>query len=218
MLRTTLEEDPRDSQWPSKLRFNVAPSQTMPVVRLVDGRRQLRMMRWGLRSPLARADDGAFSNLLINARLETLREKSTFRDLLVDHRCLVPADGFYEWRGSGRHKTPWLFAQDGDRPFAFAGLWGSARKGDAVVEAFVIVTRAPDDVVAAFHDRMPLILRPEEHARWLGDGGDGGSDAVDLDAFAGERSSGLTVRPASLRLGNTDNDDADVLLPPLTLF
>lgn len=182
--------------------------QPMPVVRIVDGRRTLQRLRWGMR--LKRDGD---DSLVINARLETLRERPSFRALVEHNRCLVPADGFYEWRGSGRHKTPLLFAFDDDRPFAFAGLWMPDKDGDA----FAIVTRAPNDVVKGVHDRMPLLLRPDEHAAWLGDGE--GGDAVDLDAFAGARDfAGFAARPVSPRLGNVDNDDASVLDAPLTLF
>lgn len=205
LLQAGFEDRPTDQQWPLKLRYNAAPTQTLPVVRReADGRRHLRLLRWGLVPAWAR-EGSALQAGVINARIETLDEKPAFRDLLKTQRCLVPSNGFYEWRGSGRHKTPFLFAVDDDAVVCFGGLWSGA--------TFAIITTPPNDVVAPFHDRMPLILDPRDHERWLAD------DDVDFATFAVPRPlPGFAARKVSQRLGSVDNDDDGLLLPELELF
>ncbi len=205
LLHAGFEDRPADQQWPLKLRYNAAPTQTLPVVRReADGRRHLRLLRWGL-VPTWAKEGSALEAGVINARIETLDEKPAFRDLLRTHRCLVPTNGFYEWRGSGKHKTPFLFSYDDDRVVCFGGLWSGS--------TFAIVTTPPNDVVAPFHDRMPLIIKPADHERWLG------YDDVDFGAFAVPGALlGLVARRVSPRLGNVDNDDDGVLLPDVELF
>lgn len=207
LLRAGFEERPVDRQWPLKLRYNAAPTQLLPVVRTEgDGRRHIRMLRWGL-VPAWSKDGTGF----INARIETVDEKPAFRDLLRGQRCLVPTNGFYEWKGSGKHKTPYWFGTGDDVVLCFGGLWSRAVGSD--VDTFAIITTPPNDVVAEFHDRMPLILRPDEWDRWLS------GDDVDLGEFTAPRPlPGLAARKVSPRLGNVDNDDEGVLLPELTLF
>jgi putative SOS response-associated peptidase YedK len=156
-----------------KPRFNVAPTQDAPVVTLRDGVRTLEMMRWGL-VPFWAGRDGSRPPLMINARVETLRQKPMFRDALSrGRRCLVPADGFFEWKRGPNAKAPkqpmWMHPSD-HRFFAFAGLW--ARNKGAMPEAgeihsFTIVTGPPNDLVAPIHDRMPVVLSPAAWSAWL---------------------------------------------------
>jgi len=147
-------------------RYNIAPTQAVPVVRLdqASGERGLSLLQWGLIPSWA--DDPAIGNRLINARAETVAEKPAFRTAFKKRRCLVVADGFYEWkRENGR--TPYYFRLKDDSPFAFAGLWERWDKGEDPVESCTLLTCEANGVVAPVHDRMPVILKPEDYARWL---------------------------------------------------
>jgi putative SOS response-associated peptidase YedK len=156
-------------------RFNVAPTQDVPVVRATPPHathpagpsRQIDLLRWGL-VPHWAADPSA-GNRMINARAETAAERPAFRDAMKRRRCLVPADGFYEWQATpgSKRKQPHLIRMKDDRPFAFAGLWESWRRGDESLESFTILTTAPNELVAPIHDRMPVIVAPADFDRWL---------------------------------------------------
>ena len=150
-------------------RFNVAPSQTMPVI-VRRERAELVPMAWGLVSQWAK-DPGAVRRP-INARAETLAEQPMFRGPLGDNRCLVPASGFYEWRRDSRgRKTPYYFRLKDANLFAFAGLYDVRRDaGGAPLATYAIITTAANGTVAPIHDRMPVILRREDEERWLGGG------------------------------------------------
>jgi putative SOS response-associated peptidase YedK len=139
-------------------RFNVAPSQEVAAV-IAPGR--IELLRWGLVP--AWADDPSIGNRLVNARAESLERKPAFRDALRTRRCLILADGFYEWRRDGKVRRPFFVRLRGGTPFAFAGLWAE-RQG---VRTCTIVTTEANALVAPIHDRMPAILRPEHEARWL---------------------------------------------------
>lgn len=153
-------------------RFNVAPTEAvLAVVRGEDGARDPRLLRWGLVPRWAR--DLKIGSRLINARAETATTQSAFRDLIgaADHRALVPADGFFEWLRSEdprQPRQPFHITVDGGAPFAFAGLWTSARVGGETVASVTLLTTRPNAVVARLHDRMPVIL-PDAHAEaaWL---------------------------------------------------
>jgi putative SOS response-associated peptidase YedK len=116
------------------------------------------------------ADDLSIGNRLINARCETVHTLRAFREAYSRRRCLVPADGFYEWQKQGKLRQPFLIRRKDQAPFAFAGLWERWRQpeaDDVVVRSCTIITCPPNDLVAPLHDRMPVILAPEAHARWL---------------------------------------------------
>jgi len=153
-------------------RFNIAPSQPVPVVRLrPDGpgsgpRRELVLMRWGLIPGWAK--DPAIGNRMINARAETVAEKPAFRAALRRRRCLLPADGFYEWQRIGKRKQPYFIRLRDDRPFAFAGLWESWEGPDqARIESCTLLTTDANELMRPIHDRMPVILPPEAYQPWL---------------------------------------------------
>jgi putative SOS response-associated peptidase YedK len=146
-------------------RYNIAPSQPVPVVRL-SPQRQLVFLRWGLIPGWA--DDRTIGNRLINARAESVAEKPAFRAAFRQRRCLVVADGFYEWRREGRERQPYFFRMRDDRPLGFAGLWESWEGPDhARIESCTILTTAANDLVRPVHDRMPVIVAPADYARWL---------------------------------------------------
>jgi len=149
-------------------RYNVAPSQNVPVVRQAeaDGRRECVLMRWGLVPSWAKEVSFNFST--INARAETLASKPTFRNSFKRRRCLVPADGFYEWQATGgKHKQPFVIRPVDGKPLAFAGLWDRWSGPDGDLESMTIVTTAANDLVRPLHERMPVILPPEHYALWL---------------------------------------------------
>jgi len=150
-------------------RFNIAPSQPVPVVRLVPGqtepRRELVWLRWGLIPGWAQ--DAAIGNRMINARAESVAQKPAFRAALRRRRCLLAADGFYEWQRTGRRKQPHFIRMRDDRPLAFAGLWESWEGPDQVVESCTILTTDANELMRPIHDRMPVILAPAAYEPWL---------------------------------------------------
>ncbi len=154
---------------PLNPRFNVAPSQPVPIVRVVrrgeTGAREIALMRWGL-VPAWLPEFGAG---FINARAESVAEKPSFREAFRHRRCLIPADGFYEWHQSaGRGKQPYHFALKDGRPFAFTGLWDRWGRGpEQAQDSCAIITCQANGVVGPVHARMPVILAPEHWDRWL---------------------------------------------------
>jgi putative SOS response-associated peptidase YedK len=151
-------------------RYNIAPSQPVPVVTTRDGgERALVEMTWGLVPHWAR-DPSAVGHP-INARAESLEDRPTFRDPFLRHRCLVPANGFYEWKKEGKSREPYYIHRKDDDLFAIAGLYDIWRGcGGEELRSFVIVTTEPNAVVSRYHDRMPAVLRPEDEGRWLSPG------------------------------------------------
>lgn len=150
-------------------RYNIAPTQPVLVVRAgQDGRRTATFLRWGLVPSWSRDAGGA--SRMINARSESAAGKPAFRDAMRRRRCLVVADGFYEWARDGRVRRPFLIALPGGRPFAFAGLWDRWEGPGGPLETCTILTTAATARVAVLHDRMPVILRPEAVAPWLAAG------------------------------------------------
>ena len=149
-------------------RFNLAPSQSAPIVRLSPaGEREVVMLRWGLIPSWAK--DPSIGNRVINARAETLTEKASFRAALRDRRCLVLADGFYEWQRRGTKKQPYFVKTADGLRFAMAGLWErwNDRASGESVESFTIVTTAASEALQAVHERMPAILYTAGQEAWL---------------------------------------------------
>ncbi len=149
-------------------RFNIAPGQQVAAVRCAGpgNARQAVWLRWGLIPYWA--EDPAIGHRLINARSETAATKPAFRVPLRRRRCLVPADGFYEWKKAGSLRQPYFIRFRDERVFAFAALWDAWEGPDHVaVESCTLLTTQPNAVVEAIHDRMPVILSPEHYAAWL---------------------------------------------------
>jgi putative SOS response-associated peptidase YedK len=211
-----------DPWW--KPRFNVAPTQPAPVVTRHDGARTIELMRWGL-VPHWAGPGGKKPPLMINARVESLMAKQMFRDALAHKRCLVPMDGFFEWvRGGGPGgkpaPRPFYFhprhprrAQHARHPrlSVFAGLW--ARSRDAAgneLHSFTIVTTRASDLVRPIHDRMPIVLAPDDHAPWL-------DPAVDADAARAllDHPTGADwiSEPVSTWVNKADHDDPQCIAP-----
>jgi len=150
-----------------KRRYNIAPTQQAPVVRVAGGGpREMRLLRWGLVPPWA-GDLGAGTRM-INARSEGVESKRAFRAAFRERRCLVPATGFYEWKGAPGRKQPYAITVAGRELFAFAGLWESWQpRGGEPIQTFTILTTDANEAVASVHDRMPVILAREDDEAWL---------------------------------------------------
>ena len=149
-------------------RYNIAPTQAIGIVRLTEGpgRREWATVSWGLVPSWA--GDPDVGSRLINARAETAADKPSFRTALRRRRCLVPADGFYEWQAVGRRKQPHLIRPRQGGPLAFAGLWERWHgPGGICLETVAILTTEANDAVRPIHDRMPVLLRPQDYSTWL---------------------------------------------------
>lgn len=167
-------------------RYNIAPSLAVVAVTNADPRRA-RLLRWGLVPRWAA--DATIGNRLSNARAESVADKPSFREALQRRRCLVLADGFYEWRSAGKDgKHPYWFHLRSGAPFAFAGLWETwvppgtapAARDAATLHTVCLVTTEPNAVVAQVHDRMPVILDPTDYGRWLHEGPLAPASVLDL--------------------------------------
>src|ERR1700730_18877234 len=147
-------------------RYNIAPMQPIPLVRVENGARHFALARWGL-IPSWVKDPRKFA-LLINARAEGIAEKPSFRAAIRRRRCLVPADGFYEWRREGKSKRPYFIHARGGEPMAFAGIWETWADTDGgEIDTAAIITCAANAVLQPIHERMPAIIPPEDFDCWL---------------------------------------------------
>jgi len=148
-------------------RYNIAPSQEVPVIVRSEDHNEVKPMRWGLVQSWVQ--DPSIGQRMINARAETLLEKPSFKQLVARRRCLVPADGFYEWRREGNRKVPmWIYLKN-RVPFAFAGLWDYWRDpaGDKELYSFTIITTEANALLRPIHNRMPVIYDKEMGRQWL---------------------------------------------------
>jgi putative SOS response-associated peptidase YedK len=147
-------------------RYNIAPTQEILAVReLADGR-EMTFFKWGLVPSWAK--DTSMGARLINARSETVTEKPAFREAFKKRRCVIPADGFYEWQRTGGKKQPFFFYLRDERPFGFAGLWERWEgQGGQVINSCTILTTTSNEVLQPVHDRMPVILHPDSYELWL---------------------------------------------------
>lgn len=148
-------------------RYNIAPTQLVPtILQTEQGKRQLQMLRWGLIP--AWAKDASMGTRLINARAETVNEKPSFRSAFRQRRCLVVADGFYEWQHQAGKKQPFYFRLQNEQPFAFAGLWERWKSPDEeIIESCTILTTEANELLRPIHERMPVILNPDDYNLWL---------------------------------------------------
>ena len=146
--------------------YNLYPTQDSPVI-TNDDPEHIQMFRWGLIP--AWAKDESIGNKMINARMETLLEKPSFKGLVKRRRCLVISDGFYEWRKTESGKIPYRIAMKNEDAFAFAGLWDTWEKDGAKLHTFTIITMEPNPLMAHIHNRMPAIMLKEEERHWLDD-------------------------------------------------
>lgn len=149
-------------------RFNIAPSQTVMIVRQqLDGKRELTHVNWGLIPSWAK--DPSIGHSLINARSETVAEKPSFRSAYKHRRCIIPASGYYEWQKTGeKSKQPWYITSADNTPLSFAGLWEHWQSPDgSEIETCSILTTSANELTMPLHDRMPVILSPDTFHLWL---------------------------------------------------
>ncbi len=190
--------------------YNIAPTQAAPVVRRRPdaGGRELALLRWGLVPAWSEGPDQRFS--MINARAETVATKPAYRAAFRQRRCLVPADGFFEWRKLDGRKQPYFIRLGSGEPMAFAGLWErwTSRDGREAIESFTIIVTDANERLRPIHDRMPVIVAPEDHERWLDPGAADGRELLKpcppdwLEAY-----------PVGTRVSSPRNDDPGLLEP-----
>lgn len=190
-------------------RYNIAPTQDVAAIRQSrGGQRSVAQLRWGLVP--AWADDPAIGNRMINARAETVAQKPAYRAAFRQRRCLIPFDGFYEWKLEDGRKQPYYIHALDDRLMAFAGLWERWDRGDEAVESCTILTTAPNELMRSIHNRMPVILPVEAHDIWL----EAKTPVNDLEALLVPFSRNiLAAQAVSSRVNNPRNDDIGCLQP-----
>ncbi len=189
-------------------RYNIAPMQDVAVLRSWDYPRRLEMLRWGLVASWAK--DPKIGARMINARAETVSEKPSFRAAFRRRRCLIPADGFYEWTTvpDTKRKQPWHIHRPGDEPFAFAGLWESWEgNGQRLTTFTIITTQAPPSLVP-IHHRVPVILVDDAMEAWMTD------QSASSDCLTALPDGMLIADPVSRRVNHVANDGPECLAPP----
>ena len=193
-------------------RYNIAPSQAVAAVRNPRGgsARSAGLLHWGLIPSWAK--DPSIGNRMINARAETAAVKPAFRSAIRSRRCLVPADGFYEWKRTGGRKQPYYIRRRDGRIFAFAGLWESWEgPGGAAVESCAILTTLPNDLLRPIHDRMPVLVSPRDYDLWLS------PEARDPEAlaplFCPYPSEEMIAFPVGTAVNNPKRDSPDLIEP-----
>jgi putative SOS response-associated peptidase YedK len=190
---------------PVEARYNIAPTQFVAAIRNgEDNNPELAMLRWGLVPFWAK--DPSIGNRMINARAETVAEKPAFRAAYRHRRCLVLADGFYEWHREGSVKTPYYISSADGQPFAFAALWENwnSKDTDESVQSTTLITTEANDFMASLHHRMPVVLTPDTAPRWL----QGGDDAL---GNALENMPELRAWAVDRRVNNARNEGADLI-------
>jgi putative SOS response-associated peptidase YedK len=195
-----------------KPRYNIAPTDSVPVVRQnpKESIRQISMMRWGLIPSWSK--DASGSARMINARSEAAAIQPAFRDAFKSRRCLIPADGFYEWQKTGKTKQPFCFEIGKEELFAFAGIWERWKNpaNGEWIKSFSILTTTANAVTSSVHERMPVIIYKENFDVWLDPGMTNVDDVVGLlKPYSGQ----MRSFPVSTRVNRVGNDDAECATP-----
>ena len=195
-----------DHAWPA--RYNVAPTDELPTVIVLDSSRILEPLRWGLVPFWAKS--ASIGARMINARAETILTKPAYKESFLQRRCLVIADGFYEWRREGKQRFPRYFQVDGGAPFTLAGLWDRWRMPNgSTLRSCTIITTGANPLVAEIHERMPVILPENERDCWL-ESADSRELQQLLTGFPAARMSAIEV---SQRVNQVGNDDPELIVP-----
>ncbi len=192
-------------------RYNIAPSQQVPIVRQQPGteNRELAWLRWGVIP--AWADEPSIGQRMANARAETAATKPSFRKAYRSRRYLVVADGFYEWQKVNSHKQPYYVRLVQKRPFGIAGLWERWEKGGEPVESCTILTTEANDLMAPIHERMPVIIAPEHYGLWLDPQVQNGPNLAAL--LRPLPSNGMIAYPVSTLVNNPKNEREECIQP-----
>jgi putative SOS response-associated peptidase YedK len=188
-----------------KKRYNLPPTERAPVVRVKNAKRELVMLRWGWGKP-----SWSPNREWINARAEGIESSRNYADSFRSRRCLVPVSGYYEWRKmpSGRRAPHWIGMAD-RAPFALAGIWreiGDPKTGE-LMDAYLVITCAPNELMAQVHDRMPLIIDPADYDRWLS------ADPAPLDLLKPYPAAKMTAYEVSTKINKAGYDAPDILDP-----
>jgi putative SOS response-associated peptidase YedK len=186
--------------------WNIAPTQYAPIVWQPAGSRETLNARWGL-IPKWVKKPVDFSANLFNARAETVNEKPSFKRPFESQRCIIPSSGFYEWKKPSRQPY-FIHGEDGE-PLAFAGLYDHWQNEDSEIYSYTILTTSPNEVMQKLHDRMPVILSPEDFDLWL----EPGVDTEELEALLKPYEGNLEAHPVSRRVGKPSENDADLIKP-----
>lgn len=193
----------RNSDLNFEARYNIAPGQQVLVVADVGSGLELTYMTWGL-IPSWSVESKGF----INARAETLEDKPSFSESFQSRRCLIPSDGFFEWRRAGRAKQPFYFQLGDEEQFAFAGIWDRWGKGSSAITACAIVTTTANTALSELHNRMPVILTPDSYGIWLDPRANYSELKQLLVPFPASR---MSWYPVSSAVNRTHNDSSDLL-------
>jgi len=189
--------------------YNITPSQDIVAVRETEGRRELVPLRWGLVPSWSR--DARTGNRMINARAETVGVKPAYRTAFRRRRCLIPTDGFYEWRQTESGKQPYHIRMKDGGVFAFAGLWERWTGYDERIESCTILVTEANETIRPVHDRMPVIVSPEAYGQWLDPA------LTDDDRLTGllrpYAASAMVAYPVTKRVNNPANNDAGCIEP-----
>jgi putative SOS response-associated peptidase YedK len=190
-------------------RYNIAPTQPVPIVRQDhNGRRAMVLVRWGLIPAWSKGPDSRFS--MINARVETVAQKPAYRNAFRYRRCLVPADGFYEWRNVGGKKQPFVLRPSDGRPLALAGLWEHWQDKDGnELESCTILVGEANAQVRVVHERMPVVIDPTAFDLWLDIHSQKPQPLETL--LAAQRAPALTVYPVGLAVNNPKVDQPELI-------
>jgi len=187
-------------------RYNIAPTQFIAAIRnSEESGRELAMFRWGLIPSWAK--DPSIGNRMINARAETVSEKPSFRAAYRHRRCLLLADGFYEWKKGAAGKVPYFISLANGESFAFAGLWETwqSKETEEIIQSATLITTAANEFISTVHHRMPVILQPDTADRWLA-----GDD--ELLAEVAENSPKFQAWPVDKRVNNARNEGEDLII------
>jgi len=193
-----------------KARYNIAPTQQVVAAREEGKERELLMLKWGLVPGWTK--DPKIGARMINARSETVTEKPAFREAFRRRRCLIPSSGFYEWKREGARKQPFYFQMRDEQLFAFAGLWEQwAGEGSEAIESCTILTTNANEVLAPVHDRMPVIVAPENYELWLDTTMSKAEQLTPL--LRPYPAAKMTAHPVGLSVNNPRYDGEDLLAP-----
>ncbi len=189
--------------------YNIAPTQMTPIVFCDQQYRVCELMRWGLIPSWSKGPDAKFN--MINARAESIEQKPAYREAFKQRRCLVPADGFYEWSGQSKPKQPYYIYEEGRSLFAFAGIWEQWSSPAQSINSFSIITTAANELMQNIHQRMPVIIRPERFDEWLfADEVDRYKKLVGPD-FTSGNDIRLAYYPVSNRVNSVKHDSAELI-------
>lgn len=204
-LRRIKSAGARNLDLPFEPRYNIAPSQNVLAIFQRAAEREARFLQWGLIPSWSKDGKG-----FINARSETIEDKPSFSDSFQRRRCLIPADGFYEWQRSGKISQPYFFQMRDESPFAFAGVWDEWQGDGKLIASCAIITTTANSLLATIHDRMPVILHSESHNLWLNEDS---SAATLRNLLAPFPASEMTSHAVSYDVNRTKIDDEHLVTP-----